>query len=58
MCEGDAVGGIAEVCEVDGCGSMGVCATEVRAVDELCSTLEMNGSGPCLIRHLRIFWHL
>ena len=29
MCEGDAVGGIAEVCDVE-CRSTGVCATEGR----------------------------
>ena len=45
MCDGEAVGGIVEVCDVDGCGTVGVCATEGRAVDELCSTLEMNGAS-------------
>ena len=45
MCDGDAVGGIVEVCAVDGSGTVGVCATEGRAVDELCSTLEMNGAS-------------
>ena len=44
MCEGEAVGGIAEVCDVE-CRSTGVCATEGRAVNELCSTLEMNGAS-------------
>ena len=45
MCEGEAVGGIAEVCDVDDCGTVGVCATEGCAVDELFSTLEMNGAS-------------
>ena len=31
--------------DVDGCGTVGVCATEGRAVDELCSTLEMKGAS-------------
>ena len=45
MCEGEAVGGTAEVCDVDDRGTVGVCATEGRAVDELGSTLGMNGAS-------------
>ena len=45
MCEGEAVGGIVDGCDVDDCGTVGGCMTEGRAVDELCSTLGIDGAS-------------
>ena len=46
MCEGEAIGGIVEVCDVDGCGTGG-CFARQKNVPwmNLCSTLEMNGAS-------------
>ena len=45
MCDGEAVGGIVDGCDVDDCGTVGGRVTEGRAVDELCSTFGMNGAS-------------
>ena len=40
-----AAGGIVDGCDVDDSGTVGGCMTEVRAVDELCSTLGVDGAS-------------
>ena len=45
MCDGEAVGGFVDGCDVDDCGTVGGCVTEGRAVEELCSTLGINGAS-------------
>ena len=58
MCDGEAVGGIVEVCNVDGCRTVGVCATEGRAVDELFSALEKNGASVILVTYSLVPLHV